>query len=126
MKKFIKKYKAKRQSVPFLIEDFWMASYLYFKSDRNKLVDGCSVLNISEECSTGDVVELLYDKEKELIHRYVVTRVIRASGNDHVVSPYSFDMEYVETITVSQFENQLEKEIKKPKGPPKVKLLRTW
>lgn len=85
----IKKLRAKRHGVPFKIAKFWPPCYISFVK---KTYAGCEVLTDIYDANTGDIVPVL--KGEEFTHFYILKSIGRAGGDDHIVSPLQFNIEY--------------------------------
>ena len=89
MFKFIRKIKAKKHGIRFSDKDFWPPFYISF---TRKNCDGCYVLNFLYDAKVGDIVKVL--QGNDFVHSYILKGIGRASGDDHIVSPKEFNIEY--------------------------------
>lgn len=91
--KFLRKKAAKKNGVPFFEKEFWPPAYISFSE---KEYCGCKVLTELYDARIGDIVTVLQDER--LSHRYRLLADSVAGGDDHIVSPREFDIEYHSTV----------------------------
>lgn len=88
--KFLRKMKAKKEGMPFFLKDFWPPFYQNYGGKAPG-----KVLDWMYKARVGDVIPVFWTSQKT--HYYRLKCIGMASGSDHVVSPYQFDLEYVRT-----------------------------
>ncbi len=91
---FIKKIKAKRSGFPFKLTEFWPPFYTCFSG---KAHNDAKVLNDIYEAKIGEATPI-FEKDG-VTHLYIVRRITRSPGSDHIVSPLKFDLTYDKSIT---------------------------
>jgi hypothetical protein len=84
---------AERFHIPFKEEKFWPPFYNWAGNAHRS---GCLVSSVLYDAKIGDVVPVFVDDNYR--HMYRVSGIGRAGGDDHVVSPLQFRIEYVETL----------------------------
>ena len=95
--KIFKLLQSARHNVPLEIMGYWQAFYIDFNSD-GRLLHGGRPIKFSNSAKVGDEVPLIEKDRKR--HVYKVVGISYAPGDDHIVSPKHFDLEYVRSIAV--------------------------
>ena len=90
--KLFKKFNAVKNKVPMTIKEYWQAYYVDFNSDGKLLYGGTPII-FSNNSNIGDEFPLI--NKGGMIHTYQVVDISYAPGDDHIVSPKQFDLEYV-------------------------------
>lgn len=86
------KLRAMRDGVPASFSELWVAGALYCREKDTK-VPGFKLLFVNRDNGRdGAVVPLL--KNADFTFHYTVIRGYRALGDDHIISPWSFDFQY--------------------------------
>jgi hypothetical protein len=87
--------RAVSEGAPFEFKRFWPPFYIYFGTPAPG--GAVRVLNDVYDAKVGDVVSVLLCPDGR-VHRYKLLAEGRAPGDDHIVSPREFDLEYWETV----------------------------
>lgn len=118
--RLVRRLKAIYHRVPFQIKEFWNANC---KDDKK--IAGLSVKRFNEStyCGLGDTVGLLETKDGGR-HIYKIIGITRFPGDDHIMSPYDYDLEYLTTVSKSQYDKMIKNQESLNKG--KIRLLNNW
>ena len=93
---------AKYRGVPYSVEGLWPPSYTTFGKGK-KYNGDLEVVAFSGRGSVGDLVGVFRRGDTRYI--YEITGRTCASGSDHIVSPFSYDLRYVGCMTESDFQS---------------------
>lgn len=88
----IKRFKAKRNGLPYRISKWWVAGTIYCR-ERLKDYEEFEVIEVNRNNGFRDAIVPLFKKDGKT-YFYKVTGCYCAQGNDHIISPWSFDFQY--------------------------------
>lgn len=92
-----------------VIKNHWPPFYHEFNEEGDKTLKGLEVLPFNTSAKTGDIVPVLVERDFlrkiGFVYFYKITGVGRASGDDHIVSPKEYDLEFAFTRTLEEFQS---------------------
>jgi hypothetical protein len=92
MRNMFRRLVAMHKGVPYSLRDLWVAGAIYGGEKYTKLPGFC-LLSVSRgNGQDGAIVPLL--KRDGVTYFYKVVGAYRAQGDDHIISPWSFDFTY--------------------------------
>lgn len=86
-----RKTRAAKRGIPFYLERYWPPFYISF-ANGERIAPGVTSLTDIYDFGFGDVAPVFRSATETHFYRIVGTS--RAAGDDHIVSPRKFDIEY--------------------------------